>query len=685
MPSKGESWLAFTRDQLCVYVNVVTRICSIGEHLKRIISKLSSTAANLQRHQKVAIFLGVDVVLVPISLWLTKFVAGEGYSSIIAEYLLVFLLLTVSLAAFGGSLSWFLGLPKLKLNAYDQHGIHRTAIYAVGIGFVGFVILHLLFGDQISPRVMTIFTMILAILSVSARIIMRAALIILYRRGLSRQRVMIYGAGQAGVQLATVLHTDDSAVPVAFMDDNKTLHKVTVAGLPVFPPVRLETLIQEQQIDRIVLAMPSLSRPKQARLIRRMQDLKCEVSILPSFAAFLDKTSLLDRVQPVNAADYLGRDDLEGDLTTQCDIYIDRTVMITGAGGSIGSELTRQLLSCRPSKIVLFELSEFALYQLDRELIDLGVDRDKLTIVPVLGNVTDPLSIRRAITKHNVEIILHAAAYKHVPLVEQNPLEGLYNNVIGTRVVAEAARDATQVSHFILISTDKAVHPTNVMGASKRLAELLVQDIASRSDTTCFGIVRFGNVLGSSGSVIPLFEEQIARGGPVTLTHVDVTRYFMTLSEAARLVLLAGNFVGDSELRGDVFLLDMGEPVSIHKLAQQMIESAGYTVCDATVPDGDIEIAITGLRPGEKLHEELAMRNHVQSGTGHPKITRVEEVRLSELEAATALRALGKAIQDNDEDSAVGVVERWVGLVKKRHSFNVSNPSQNDIRAETAN
>lgn len=627
--------------------------------MKRLNETLSNVVTSLTRRQKMVILLAVDVALIPLSLWLTLWAAGAAFGEVIAIHPLRYMALAGTMAAAGAVFSILLGLPRIKLNAYEQNGILRTAAFAALVGLVGIAAIRLLFDGQVEPRNMVVFTMILLILSVSARITLRNMLVRVYQTGQDRQKVLIYGAGQTGVQLASALMTDDAVEPVAFVDDNKTLHNIMVAGLPVFPPVRIAELIREKEIDRVVLAMPSISRPKQARLVRRLEDLECEISTLPSFATLVGEGELADRIQSVNATDYLGRDGLECDLQGLCDIYADRSVMITGAGGSIGSELTRQMLSCRPAKLVLFELSEYALYQLDHELAELGVDRQGIEIVPVLGSVTDPQAVRRAIRQHSVEIILHAAAYKHVPLVEQNRLAGLNNNVLGTKVVAEAARDE-EISHFILISTDKAVHPSNVMGASKRLAELLVQDMATRCLSTRFGIVRFGNVLGSSGSVVPLFEEQIARGGPVTLTHEDVSRYFMTLSEAARLVLLAGNYAGEQEGHGDVFLLDMGAPVPIRRLARQMIETAGYTVCDEQNPDGDIEIVITGLRPGEKLHEELAMRGHEASKTAHPKIMRIKEDRLSELEAAAALRDLGRAIETDDTKAAIDVILRWV-------------------------
>ncbi|WP_439141847.1 polysaccharide biosynthesis protein [Pseudooctadecabacter sp.] len=616
-------------------------------------------ATGLHRIQKMTILLLVDVALVPLSLWLTlTFVQHESASDMFAMTVPFWVLVFV-MSVSGGIFSLFFGLPRIKLNAFEQSGIQRTAGYATLVGLVGIAASQVLFGPVSQASDMAVFTMVLLIISVSTRLLLRNLTIWLYHRGQVRQRVLIYGAGQTGVQLATALYTDDTVVPIAYIDDNKTLQNITVAGLPVLSPLRIEALISELAIDRVVLAMPSISPPKQARIARRFEDLSVQVSTLPSFASLVGEGGLLDRIQPVNPSDYLGRDNLECDLQGLCDIYTGQTVMITGAGGSIGSELTRQILSCRPARLILFENSEYALYQLNHELEDLGITEKGVEICPVLGSVTNDKAVRRTIANYDVGIVLHAAAYKHVPLVEENRLAGLHNNVIGTKIVAEAARDLG-VSHFILVSTDKAVQPTSVMGASKRLAELFVQDLASRVIDTRFGIVRFGNVLGSSGSVVPLFSEQIARGGPVTLTHQEVTRYFMTLSEAARLVLMAGNYTGMDEGHGDVFLLDMGDPIPIKRLARQMIEAAGHTVCDAANPSGDIEIIITGLRPGEKLHEELVMQKHAQWATQHPKINRVEEERLSEIEAATALRDLNRAIETDDEQLALDVIDRWV-------------------------
>lgn len=565
-------------------------------------------------------------------------------------------MIALGLSVAGGIVSIAFGLPRIKLNAYEATGIQRTAVSAVVLGVLSYFWMSILLQADLQIRMVLIFTLVMIVFSVTTRIGMRSILLMMYRASNDRQRVVIYGAGQTGLQLATALRVDKSVEPVAFLDDNPSLHNLVVAGLPVYAPLRIEALVRERNIQRVVLAMPSISRAKQAGIARRLSTVGCEVSILPSFAALIGGEPLIEKVERFNPDNFLNRANLECDLEEICGIYAGRSVMISGAGGSIGSELTRQVLMCRPSKIVLFELSEIALYQIKRELDELGLT-GAVEVVAVLGSVVDDAMVRRQMAAHDVQIVLHAAAYKHVNIVETNEISGLSNNVIGTKIIANAARDAN-VEHFILVSTDKAVRPTSIMGASKRLAELVVQDLALRAKVTKFSIVRFGNVLGSSGSVVPLFAEQIARGGPVTLTHKDVTRYFMTLSEAAHLVLLAGSFTTG----GDIFVLDMGRRVQIRKLAQQMITSAGYTVCDEENPNGDIEIIEHGLMPGEKLHEELVNPGSDLSGTAHPKILIADEPALSQLEVASAISALEKAIQSGDATVARAIVRRWIGI-----------------------
>ena len=619
---------------------------------------LSKTVISLSRWQKYVILLSVDIILIPISILMTIWVWDPALLTQSSVVLSLLLIMTPA----GLLFSIFLGLPRIKLNTYEMVGMQRTVVFAVLAGTVGALALRGLRDGDSDLRLMLVFTMTLILLSVSARVLLRSTLIEFYHHGRPRQRVLIYGAGQTGVQLAAALKTDDAVEPIAFIDDNPSFRKVTVAGLPVYPPVRTEQLVSDLKIDRVVLAMPSISRPKQARLVRHLQSIGCEVATLPSFAALVGEGKVSDRIEPLNPSEYLGREGLDSDLSELTNIYDDSCVMITGAGGSIGSELARQVLHCNPRKLILFEISEHALYQIDRELRDLGAQNLPCEIVPVLGSITDRAILTRIMTRYGVDTVLHAAAYKHVPLVECNRLAGLRNNVIGTRTLVDASLK-TKVRNFILVSTDKAVHPTNIMGGSKRMSELLVQDVATRSDPleggTRFDIVRFGNVLGSSGSVVPLFAEQISRGGPITLTHAQVTRYFMTISEAARLVLLIGSQADKLNEQGQIYVLDMGKPILIMQLARQMIADSGYTVCDADNPQGDIEIAITGLRPGEKLHEELVMRGHTATPTSHPKILRVNETRLSEIEVAAALQFLKKILDHGDEDAADQMFNYW--------------------------
>ena len=504
----------------------------------------------------------------------------------------------------------------------------------------------------------SLFGAVFFLTSVGVRLAMLSAYMWVLRWGHRRWRVLIYGAGTTGIQLAAALKNHESVLVVAFLDDSVALQSMTVAGLRVLSPDRIEQIVQEREIDRVLLAMPSTSAPKQAQIARRLQSLGLDVLALPSFAQLVGAEALVDNLAPVEPDKFLGRKQVEEVAPAGVSAYAGRSVLVSGAGGTIGSELCRQLLSHAPRKLVLYEVSEIALYEIDREL-RARQDIGRTEIVPLLASVTDSRTARSAMSDHGIEVVLHAAAYKHVPLVEANPIAGMSNNVLGTRILADAA-DEAGVQRFILISTDKAVRPTNVMGASKRLAELVIQDLAKRSRQTVFSMVRFGNVLGSSGSVVPLFKEQIAKGGPITLTHDDVTRYFMTISEAVKLVLLAGSFAHPgSPSGGDVFVLDMGKPMRIRDLAEQMVQAAGYTVRDADNLDGDIEIKMIGLRPGEKLHEELLIGEGLLT-TPHTKILRARESSLSELDMAKALQSLRNAMATGDAQAARAVASAYV-------------------------
>ncbi len=608
-------------------------------------------AVGLGRTQKQIILLLTDMLLIPVTLYLAQSIkAGTLWP---AGSSLMFVLV---LALIAGALSLALSLPRIKLNAYEQDGILRTVAYAIGVGTIGYLILEPLKTNEFSIPIAITFTLVLIVVMVSTRIAMRHVLIMILRNGERPTRVMIYGASQTGQQLLAALKTDVSVRPVCLVDDDPKLQHMTIAGIEVHSPNRIAELIKRHKVDRVILAMPSISRPRQARIAGALNGLGVEIRTISSLDGLFGGGNAMDRTRPFDPSEFLNRGRLERELDLIGDIYSGQSVMITGAGGSIGSELCRQIMQSNPSRLILFDVSETALYRINRELTE-AYDPSPTIITARLGSVLDDLTVRRTINEFDVKIILHAAAYKHVNMVEVNELAGLKNNVLATKVLADAAREGG-VEHFILVSTDKALRPTSVMGASKRMAELIVQDLASRADATqpCrFSMVRFGNVLGSSGSVVPLFEEQIRKGGPVTLTHAEVTRFFMTMGEAARLVLLAGSLAEG----GEVFVLDMGSPVPIMRLARQMIESAGYKVRDADTPDGEIEIVITGLRPGEKLHEELWGEGDMVR-TRHPKILRINERTLSEIEVATALRDIRQAVEKADTQAALSATRRWV-------------------------
>ncbi|ABV95585.1 polysaccharide biosynthesis protein CapD (plasmid) [Dinoroseobacter shibae DFL 12 = DSM 16493] len=600
--------------------------------------------------QKAITLLVVDLVLIPLALIVTfalqPIPVSPGETIALILPILPYLLAASALVAF------WLGIPYIRLNAYEARAVGKTAQYAAANGLIALV-LSKIAGLGLTTGLYVIFAGCFFLFSAASRVVMLQILTAIYRRDEGHTRVMIYGAGTTGTQLVSALNAHKTIYPVAFVDDNAALHGLTVAGLPVHSPVRIRELVRDKQIDRVLLAVPSLSQPKQAQLARRLQKLGLEVQALPSFSQLIGEEELVDKLKPVESHTFLGRQQVCTELERGCESYADRVVLISGAGGSIGSELCRQVLACRPAKLVLYELNELALYNVDMELRSLA-EVTGTELVPVLGSVTDPRQVRGVLAEHKVQVVLHAAAYKHVPLVEANPLAGLANNVFGTQTLAREAAEYG-IERFILISSDKAVRPTNVMGASKRLAELVIQDLETRYTGTVFTMVRFGNVLGSSGSVVPLFQEQIRRGGPVTVTDPKVTRYFMTVQEAVRLVLTAGSMARG----GEVFVLDMGAPVPIVQLARQVIESAGYTVRDDATPDGDIEIVFTGLRPGEKMFEELTITDdHI--GTRHPKLFCAREQSLSEIEIAGILRSLRQAVASGDPDAGRAVITRWV-------------------------
>ncbi len=611
---------------------------------------LHKFAVSLTRAQKRAILLTVDVLLIGLAHLLSRLVILGPSQAIPTSF--EAWATTIALMVAGAVFILLQGLHRVKLNAYEMQGMLGTTGVAMALASV-VVIGGMVFTSLRAPLQVAIVTgTFFLLLSVAARLGMRAILLQIYRRNHQHIPILIYGAGQTGQQLASALATDDSVKPVAFVDDDSRLQSLTIGGLRVHAPGDILDLIECHEIQRIVLAMPSQRPAVQQALARHMRATGCEVHMIPSFADLVANTDRdIGDTQPVDPHDLMERDIMEDELPGVSETYRTRSVLVTGAGGTIGSELCRQLIACDPEKLILLDHCELSLFKAERELKALAPSLD---IVCILGSVCDAALMAEVMSRHGVEIVLHAAAYKHVPMVERNELEGMRNNVFGTKTVADAARHAG-VERFILISTDKAVRPSSMMGASKRIAELVIQDIASRSNSTRFSMVRFGNVLGSSGSVIPLFADQIRRGGPVTLTHSDVTRYFMTIPEAVRLVLITGSFARG----GDVFVLDMGKPVPIRDLAMRMIEQAGKTVRNAHNPQGDIEIKITGLRPGEKLHEELLIGSDMLT-TPHPKILRAQESHLSEIETATVLNAIRQAIETRNVELLDTTLMNWI-------------------------
>ncbi len=604
----------------------------------------------MTRQQKRVVLLLLDLSCVALAFTITTVVHFSTLSPtgiVAGNWPLVPLLMAVALG-----LSLVLGTADVRLKHYDLAAAERTALFAAILAAAG-AVLAVLGALTLPAGFHVVFGLVFFALAAGGRIGLLHVLLAIYRQSAEVTRVLIYGAGRTGMALAAALRSRPDILPVAFVDDNATLRGLIVAGLPVFSGAHVPRVLDQYNVRRVILAMPSLSVHKQSLLSRRLANLGLEVQTLPAFAQLIGDDALIDKLEPAPPSALLSRKGLQDEMAGSCDAYRGAAVLITGAGGSIGLELCRQVVACRPRKLVLLELSEVALYNAGMELRvlteGLGIE-----LASVLGSVADGVLVERVLGDHGIDAVLHAAAYKHVPMVEGNARAGVANNAIATAVLVQKVR-AAGVGRFVLVSSDKAVRPASVMGATKRLAELVVQGQAAQPGRTIFSIVRFGNVLGSSGSVIPLFQEQIAAGGPVTLTHESITRYFMTIQEAARLVLIAGSLAHG----GEVFVLDMGEPVRIRDLARRVIEASGYAVRDRANPDGDIEIVTTGLRPGEKLHEELLIGRGPRKAV-HPKIMSVIEPKLSELELAAALRDLREAV-DTDDEAVIGTaLRRWV-------------------------
>lgn len=478
---------------------------------------------------------------------------------------------------------------------------------------------------------------------------------------LNRERVAVFGAGEAGAQLVAALQSGRELNPVLVVDDDPGKQGSLLCGVPVVNRQGLQAKAKQGAVSTVLLALPTLPRHRRMALVNWLEQLDIRVQTVPTFNDIASGRARLDEIQDVAIEDLLGRDTVPPrlDLLSRC--ISGKHVLVTGAGGSIGSELCRQIVKLAPARLVLLEQSEVALYDIERELRGLIEQSGRdTTLVPMLGSVVNRGHVQRLCRENRIDTLYHAAAYKHVPIVEANPAAGVRNNIIGTLAAAEGA-EAAGVKHFILVSTDKAVRPTNVMGATKRFAEMVLQTMAARGSETVFSIVRFGNVLGSSGSVVPLFRDQIRQGGPVTVTHPEVVRYFMTIPEASQLVIQAGAMAKG----GEVFVLDMGEPVRILDLAQTMIRLMGLSVRDESNPEGDIDIVFSGLRPGEKLFEELLIGD-ASVRTEHEMIMQAHEETLSDSDVVTAMEAFRAALDRGQSEPLKALLRSYVNGYQPR-------------------
>ena len=655
----------------------------------------------IPRPVKQLLVVAVDICLCVLSVWVSFYLRlGEflAFSSFTASPVLIAstasIVLAIPIFVWSGlyrAIFRFSGLPAMMTmaRAILIYGI----LYSVIFTFVGV---------QGVPRTIGMIQPIIAFLLVGAsRAVARIWLGGLYQLEFKRSflpQVLIYGAGSAGRQLASGMSNSNQMRMVGFLDDDERLQGHDLNDLPIYNPADLEEIVNQKKVTDVLLAMPSASRERRNEILAVLSKLKLTVRTLPGLNDIASGKVTLNQVRELDIDDLLGREPVKPNFLLLNRNTHNKTVLITGAGGSIGGELCRQVLKTQPRRLLLVDMSEFALYQIHQEIqsaLELGDTSPKETfeVVPLLASVCDEVRMHEIMNTWKPHTVYHAAAYKHVPLVEHNPAEGVRNNVLGTKVCAEAAL-ANGVQNFVLISTDKAVRPTNIMGATKRLAEMVLQAMNERvrliessvcetnnlvlKNKTCFTIVRFGNVLGSSGSVVPLFREQIKNGGPITLTHLDITRYFMTISEAAQLVIQAGA-MGSGEC---VFLLDMGKPVRIYDLARRIIELSGFTLKNEVNPKGDIDIKITGLRPGEKLHEEL-LTGDDPSPTQHPRIMKAHETFIPWDQLEAQLISLSLVLSVNDVpiirkylrqlvtgyQPTEGVVD-WVHLEQERQTSN---------------
>lgn len=616
--------------------------------MKQPLFKLAVPILGLPRTAKRLVALSVDFGLCVLTVWLAYYLRLGEFFALSGS------MLWAVVASIGIALPIFI-VSGLYRAIFRYSGWPALLAVARAIGIYGLLYASIFTAIGVAgvPRTVGIIQPMLLLLFVGAsRAFARLWLGDQYQsilRRAARPKVLIYGAGGAGRQLAAALANSHEMQVAGFLDDDDRLHGHVLNGLPIYSPVDLANLVATLGIAHVLLAMPSIGRKRRNEILRHISSARVTVRTLPSLSDLAQGRVSVSDLQELDVDDLLGREPVTPNHILLARNILGKVVMVTGAGGSIGSELCRQILSVGPSTLLLIEQSEFALYAIHQELEEKLAGR-AVKLTPLLASVQDADRMHEIMYTWRPETVYHAAAYKHVPLVEHNPAEGVKNNVLGTLNTARAAME-NGVADFVLISTDKAVRPTNIMGASKRLAELVLQALAASQPATKFTMVRFGNVLGSSGSVVPRFRQQIREGGPITLTHPEITRYFMTIPEAAQLVIQAGAMAKG----GDVFVLDMGQSVKILDLARRMVELSGLTVRDGEHPDGDIEIEITGLRPGEKLYEELLIGDNPKP-TNHSRIMKAHEEFLPWAELEPKLQALDMALNVND----IGVIRQML-------------------------
>ena len=610
-------------------------------------------ASSLTRVQKRRLLMSFDAIIVALSLWLSLVLRlGDVWPG---ERLL--------------SAYWiFAILPLLGVKVFERCGVYRNLLRSIGRdGYseiaCGAIVLSLVVAaaailsdaGPIPASTPVIFGFVLFVGASLLRVLGQSYYYWLKFRFVQKEPIAIYGAGDTGTRLAATLNQGSRYKPVAFVDDDSSLHQSTVHGCMVYRASDLGSVISRHGVSKIFLALPSATRRRRKEILGVLGEYSVEIQSVPSMSELVAGFASVDQLREIDTNDLLQRETVAPMSDLAGKSIEGKSVLVTGGGGSIGSELCRQILTIDPRCLVIYESNELALYNINRELQDIAKSTGrKVPIHAVLGSVCDKRRFADTIRQYGVQTLYHTAAHKHVPIVEDNVVEGVSNNVFGTKIVAEAAA-RLGVERAILVSSDKAVRPTNVMGATKRLAELIFQDQQLEDSPTIFSMVRFGNVMNSSGSVIPLFQSQIKDYGPVTITHRDMTRYFMTIAEASQLVIQAGSLATG----GDLFVLDMGSPLRIDDLARRMIELSGLEVKDEHNPLGDIEIVYTGLRPGEKLHEELLIDDS-SSTFVHPKIMRAVENKLLPAELTAALDRLSFAVARNDTIATVMLLQQAV-------------------------